>query len=325
MAKVGIIGGGAWGTALATVAQRAGSDAVIWAREKEVVQGINQDHENPVFLKGIKLRPSIRATGKFSDCFDASLLLIVVPSQFVRATLGQMANEGLPRTVPLALCSKGVEQKTLQLMHEVAQEVVKNPLAVISGPTFAGEAALGLPTSVSLACEDRKLAKKTIAPCLAGEHFKIYHTKDVIGAEIAGAMKNVIAIACGMAEGKRLGQNAVAALMTRGLKEMRKLCVELGGKPRTLMELCGVGDLILTCSSQTSRNMSLGYLLGQGKTLAEIMESRMSVAEGVASSNSVTALAKRHEISLPICQAVYDILHGKKDVDATIERLIQKS
>lgn len=324
MKRVSVIGAGAWGTALATAAARAGSKVTLWAREPEVVESVNKKHENTVFLKGHKLPRNVKATSDLKEAVKQQVVFLVPPAQFMRATCKQLKEAGIKPTIPVVLCSKGVEQKTLKLMTEVVAEELPNPILVLSGPTFASEVADGLPASVTIACEDRVLSEK-IARYVESDTFKVFYSKDVIGAEIGGALKNVIAIACGIAEGSGLGRNAKAALMTRGIKEMKRLCVAKGGRPKTLMELCGVGDLILTCSSQESRNMSLGYELGKGRDLEDIMSKRKTVAEGVASSDSVVALAKSLDVEVPICVAVHKIVHGKADIKKTIETLIKSS
>ncbi len=323
MTKCAVIGAGAWGTAIATMLRRAKSDVVIWALEDEVVNNINTIHENTVYLKGVKLDEQIVATKDISIAKDVEVIYLVVPSQFVRSTCEQLAKLEIPKHTPVIICSKGVEKGTLQLMTEVMEETLDLPILVMSGPTFASEVAIGLPTSVTLAGSPEYAG--LIRESAESDSFKIFTTEDVIGAEIGGAVKNVIAIACGIAQGSGLGENAKAALMVRGIREMKRLCEAKGGNPDTLMQLCGMGDLILTANSQESRNFSLGYLLGQGKTLDEIMGARNTVAEGVVSSGSVHKLAKKLSVSLPICEAVYRIVHGKEDIHETLRELIRES
>lgn len=323
--KIGVIGAGAWGTALALALMRAGREALLWAREPEVAEAINTDHENHIFLPGVVLDASIRATTDIEDILKCDALMIVVPSQFARATLRSLREHGLAAATPIILCCKGVEQHSLKLMTEVAHdELPANPIAVLSGPTFAIEVAKGLPASVTLACKKILLSRR-IKKAIQSDNFKVFLGKDVIGAEIGGAVKNVIAIACGIAEGHGLGQNAKAALIVRGLNEMRRICRAKGGRRRTLMQLCGIGDLILTANSQTSRNFSLGYALGQGKSLETIMADRVSIAEGVDSAQSVMELARKLHVEVPICEAVYRIVHGHEDIYKTIEKLVRES
>lgn len=321
---IAVIGAGAWGTALATSLQRAGNQVIIWAREPEVVGGINTRHENTVFLPGKALDASITATSNLENVISQECLCIVSPAQFTRSTCQQLKQVGLPETTPLILCCKGVEQSTLKLMTEVVAEELPNPIAVLSGPTFASEVAQGLPASVTLACTNDNLLQN-LKKSIEHTDFKVFITNDIIGAEIGGAVKNVIAIACGIAEGSGLGENAKAALMVRGIREMKRICEAKGGQPDTLMQLCGIGDLILTASSQESRNFSLGYALGQGKSLEIIMAQRVTVAEGVASSESVVNLAHALHVEVPICDAVNRIVHGQEDIRTTIEHLIRDS
>lgn len=323
--KIGIIGAGAWGTALSLAFMRSGREVLLWAREAEVAASINNFHENTMFLPGVALDASIRATTDVEDILKQDALFIVVPSQFARATLRSLRENGLPATTPIILCCKGVERQSLQLMTEVAhEELPANPIGVLSGPTFAIEVARGLPASVTLACKKVLLSRK-LKKSIQSDNFKVFLSKDLIGAEIGGAVKNVIAIACGIAEGHGLGQNAKAALIVRGLTEMRRICRKKGGRRRTLMQLCGIGDLILTANSQTSRNFSLGYALGQGKTLEAIMADRVSIAEGVDSAQSVVELAKKLNVEVPICDAVYRIVHGHEDIHTTIGKLVRES
>ncbi|MDG2521197.1 NAD(P)-dependent glycerol-3-phosphate dehydrogenase [Caulobacter segnis] len=323
MRKAGVIGGGAWGTALAQVCARAGLDVVLQARETEVVAGINATHENALFLPGVKLDEAVRATRDFADLSDCDLILAVPPAQHMRATLvafAPHAREGLP----VLLCSKGVEQGSLKLMTEVLGETVPQAVAaVLSGPSFAGEVSRGLPTAVTLACPDDALGR-ALAEAIATPTFRPYLADDMIGAEAGGAVKNVLAIACGIVEGRGLGRSAHAAVITRGFAELTRLAVALGGEATTVAGLCGLGDLVLTCSSPQSRNMSVGLALGGGKTLQEALAGKLSVAEGVASAPAVTALAARLGVETPICAAVDAILSGRVDVDAAIEGLLSR-
>lgn len=317
MQRLLVVGGGAWGTALAASARRAGRDVVLWAREREVVDAINRAHENPLFLPGIRLDPAIRATEALDEPADA--ILLVVPSQHLRSVAERLDARG-----PVLICAKGIEQTTLRLMTEVAAEAMpKARLAVLSGPTFAAEVARGLPTAVTLAANDLSLGKAFIA-ALGTRTFRPYLSDDPIGAEIGGAVKNVLAIACGIVVGRKLGDNARAALVTRGLAEMVRLAVAKGGRAETLMGLSGLGDLVLTCTALQSRNFSLGVALGEGKRLADILASRRSIAEGVDSAASVTALARRLGVEMPIAAAVDAILHRGAEIDPTIESLLSR-
>jgi glycerol-3-phosphate dehydrogenase (NAD(P)+) len=323
MNKAGIIGGGAWGTALAQVCARAGREVVLWARESDVVEAVNTRHENSVFLPGLPLDPLIRATTDLADLAASDLVLAVAPAQHTRSTLEAFsphAREGLP----ILLCSKGVEQGSLKLMTEVLAETVPQAQpAVLSGPSFAGEVARGLPTAVTLACPEAGCAED-LAEAIATPTFRPYFATDMIGAEAGGAVKNVLAIACGIVEGRGLGRSAHAALITRGFAELTRLAVALGGEPETVAGLCGLGDLVLTCSSPQSRNMSVGLALGRGQTLAEALAGKLSVAEGVASAPAVRDLAKKLGVETPICEAVAAILAGQVGVDDAIRGLLSR-
>ena len=322
MKRVGVVGAGAWGTALAMTAARAGNDVTLWALEPEVVVSINERGINEMFLPGVKLPDTLRAVNDLETMLAQDALLMVAPAQYVGATCERLASAGLDDSLPIVICSKGIEQQSLKLMSEVIAEQFPNPLAVLSGPTFAIEVAKGLPASVTFACGDVALGRE-LARLIVHPKFSVHHSDDVIGPQICGAMKNVIAIACGIIEGKGLGESAKAALIAEGLAEVSQLCVAKGGKPETAMGLCGLGDLILTCNSHTSRNMSLGYALGQGKTLEEILSERVSVAEGVASSNSVAGLAAQLGIRLRICGIVNQIVRGEANVDQAALALVQ--
>lgn len=319
----GVIGAGAWGTALAQVCARAGLQVTLQAREAEVVASINDLHENVLFLPGVALEPTIHAAAAMADLAACDLILAVAPAQHLRSALTALAPH-LKRDVPVVLCAKGVEQGSLKLMTEVAVETIPSaPIAVLSGPSFAGEVARGLPTAVTLACDDEALAR-AIAHAIATPTFRPYVAGDMIGAEAGGAVKNVLAIACGIVEGKGLGRSAHASVITRGFAELTRFAVALGARPETLNGLCGLGDLVLTCSSPQSRNMSVGLALGQGLTLEQALAGKLSVAEGVASAPAVRALARRLGVEAPICEAVAAILDGELAVDAAIAALLAR-
>jgi glycerol-3-phosphate dehydrogenase (NAD(P)+) len=319
----GVIGGGAWGTALAQVCARAGLAPTLWAREPEVVEAVNAGHENGLFLPGVALDSAIRATGDLADLAGSDLVLAVAPAQHLRATLGAFAphvRDGLP----ILLCAKGIEQGSLKLMTEVLAETVPQAQpAVLSGPSFAGEVARGLPTAVTLACSDEGCAQ-TLGEAIATPAFRPYFATDMIGAEAGGAVKNVLAIACGIVEGRGLGRSAHAALITRGFSELTRLAVALGGQAETVAGLCGLGDLVLTCSSPQSRNMSVGLALGRGETLDQALSGKLSVAEGVASAPAVRQLARKLGVDTPICEATAAILAGEVGVDDAIRRLLAR-
>ncbi|HXR87464.1 MAG TPA: NAD(P)H-dependent glycerol-3-phosphate dehydrogenase [Stellaceae bacterium] len=323
MQRFGIIGGGAWGTALAQVLRRAGRDVVIWAREAEVVAAINASHDNPLFLPGVALDPAIRATGVLGEAARADALLLVAPAQHLRALCKQLAPSLAPAT-PLVICAKGIEEETGALLSEVvAASLPQAALAVLSGPTFAAEVAAGLPTAITLAAGDAELGQRLIA-ALGTREFRPYLTDDIAGAQIGGAVKNVMAIACGIVMGRGFGDNARAALITRGLAEMVRLALAKGGKPETLMGLSGLGDLTLTCCSTQSRNHSLGLALGKGENLEAYVAGRRSVAEGVSSSAATAALARKLNVDMPIVSAVDAILHHGAAIDKMIEALLTR-
>lgn len=323
MKRVGVIGGGAWGTALAQVCARAGLEPVLWAREPEVVTEVNAVHENRLFLPGVELDGAIRATHDFVDLARSDFILAVAPAQHLRATLAAFAPMVEPG-LPIVLCAKGVEQASLKLMSEVLAETVPQAApAVLSGPSFAREVAAGLPTAITLACPDDDLGKR-LAEAIATPAFRPYRVTDMIGAEAGGAVKNVLAIATGIVEGKDLGRSAHAALITRGFAELTRLAVALGAEAQTLAGLCGLGDLVLTCSSAQSRNNSVGLALGRGQTLEEALAGKLSVAEGVASAPAVRQLAEKHGVDVPICTAVAAILAGEVSVDDAIVGLLAR-
>jgi glycerol-3-phosphate dehydrogenase (NAD(P)+) len=320
---IGILGGGAWGTALAQVCARAGLSPILWAREPEVVEAIAKTRQNPLFLPGVQLDAAISATARAHDLLVAEAILAVVPAQHLRATLAALAAD-MPAGLPVVLCAKGVEAGSLKLMTEVLAEAAPGAApAVLSGPSFASEVARGLPTAVTLAATDLDLARR-LAEAIATPTFRPYVSTDMIGAEAGGAIKNVLAIACGVAEGRALGRSAQAALITRGFAELTRLAVALGGEAETVAGLCGLGDLVLTCSSATSRNMSLGLAIGGGASLAEALAGKLSVAEGVASAPAVTDLARRLGVETPICDAVRAILDGKLEVGSAIAGLLSR-
>lgn len=321
--KAGVIGAGAWGTALAQVANRAGLDTVLHAREAEVVDSLLTTRINTAFLPDVELDAAIGVTGDFADLAGCDLILAVPPAQHMRSTLEAFSShwrEG----VPVILCAKGVERGSLKLMTEVLAEVLPDaPAAVLSGPSFAGEVARGLPTAMTLACADVILGQ-ALMQALSAPGFRPYLATDLIGAEAGGALKNVLAIACGIVEGRGLGRSAHAALITRGFAEMSRYAVALGAEPGTVAGLCGLGDLVLTCSSPQSRNMSLGLALGQGQSVTEALSGKRSVAEGYESAPAVRQLAQKLGVETPICEAVAAVLADEMSVDAVIEGLLTR-
>jgi len=318
--RLAVIGGGAWGTALAQVAATGGRETLLWAMEEEVVAAVNKIHENPLYLKGQKLSPAIRATGRFSDLAKADAWLVVTPAQHMRAVLSHSPCPNMP----LILCSKGIEEASGDLLHSVAGEVCpRSPIAVLSGPTFAHEVAAGLPTAVTLACEDESLGRE-LQQRINLPAFRTYLTDDVTGAEVGGAVKNVLAIACGVVEGKKLGQNARSALIARGFAEMTRFGVSMGGRRETLAGLSGLGDLVLTCSSTSSRNFSLGKAIGEGRDPAELMSDRRTVAEGAHTAPVLDRIAKERNIDMPIVDAVAALLRRSIAIDELLETMLSR-
>ncbi len=324
MKNIGIIGAGAWGTALAMVGARAGLNVLIQAREADVVDTINKEHQNQAFLPNVLLDPIIRATTDVMEVANgADAILLTAPSQFFRGAISHL-KDGLASGVPAVICTKGIESNSRALMSEVVDEVLPGtPIAVLSGPTFASEVAADQPTAVTLACRDSKIATR-LSNALGSPRFRPYWSSDIIGAQIGGAVKNVLAIGCGIVEGRNLGDNARAALITRGLAEIVRLGHAKGAKAETLMGLCGAGDLVLTCNAMQSRNFSLGVGLGQSEALLDITNARTSVAEGVSNASSVSELARSLNIDMPICFAVDEVLNHNADIDATIQSLLSR-
>jgi glycerol-3-phosphate dehydrogenase (NAD(P)+) len=323
ISSVGVIGAGAWGTALALACARAGRAVTLWSHEPSVAETIRVTGQNGLYLPGVALPETLGVTTEMAEIAVCDMVLAVAPAQHMRSVLAGFAPH-VRRGLPVVLCAKGVEQGSLKLMTEVLAETLPTCApAVLSGPSFAIDVAHGLPTAVTLACSDETCAER-IARALATPTFRPYLATDMIGAEAGGAVKNVLAIACGIAEGRGLGRSAHAALVTRGFAEMTRLGVALGGQAETLAGLCGLGDLVLTCSSPQSRNMSVGLALGAGRSLAEALAGKVSVAEGVASAPGVVALGKRLGVETPICAAVAAILAGEVDVDTAIGGLLAR-
>jgi glycerol-3-phosphate dehydrogenase (NAD(P)+) len=322
--RLAIIGGGAWGTALAMVAFRAGSLPRLWARDPNVVAAINQRHQNPVFLPGVILDPAITATADMAWATeDAEAALLVVPAQFLRSVM-KVLGAHLRRGLPLLLCAKGIETGSLKLMSEVAAEILSaSPTAVLSGPTFAAEVAREMPTAVTIASGDASLGHAFIE-ALGSSRFRPYLSHDPVGAEVGGAVKNVLAIACGIVVGRGLGENARASLITRGLAEMIRLGVAKGGRAETFRGLSGLGDLVLTCSSAQSRNFGLGLALGRGTALETALRGSRAVVEGVATAASIARVTERLGIEMPIAAGVDALLHRGEAVDTVIDLLLRR-
>ncbi len=316
---IGVIGGGAWGTALACLARRAGCGVTLWSRDPAIAQGIARDRANPVYLPGHTLEAGIEAAPDLKTLAGCDVLLLAAPAQAVRALTRELAGRS-----PVVICAKGIEATTGLLMPEVlGQSAPGRRFAVLSGPSFAEEAILGLPTAVSIATPDPALGR-SLAESLGAGAFRPYWTSDVLGVALGGAVKNVLAIAAGIVEGRGLGHNATAALMTRGFAEMARLGQAMGARLETLTGLSGLGDLVLTCQGPLSRNRALGLALGKGQTLAQHMAGRRQVIEGEATAPAVLARAARHNIEMPLCAAVDAILHKGADLDDAIRALLAR-
>ena len=322
----GVIGGGAWGTALASVLARRGDTpqpVTLWAREAETVEAINHHHENRPFLADIRLPENIIATSDLTALANCNIILMVAPAQFARPIIAELAPLLSPDT-SLVLCAKGVERGSLKFMSQMAEEYVPAAqIAVLSGPSFAADVARGMPTAVTLACADAARGQ-ALCQAIGSAGFRPYLSGDIIGTEIGGAIKNVLAIACGIVMGKGLGESARAATTARGFVEMQRLGIAMGAQAETLAGLSGLGDLILTCASLTSRNFSLGHALGEGQKAEDILGQRASVSEGAMSAEAVRLLAEKHGVDMPICLAVDNILAGRESVDTAIENLLAR-
>ncbi len=316
--RIGVIGAGAWGTALAQMSASDGREVLIWALESDLVEEINAQHKNSLYLPSANLSPQIRATDDLADFSDIDTVLAVTPAQHLGPVLSQL--QAAP--TDLVLCSKGIEASSGRLMNEVARDAQPgSAISVLSGPTFAHEVAAGLPTAVTLACGGGEAQWERLSKAIARPAFRPYFSDDVTGAEIGGSIKNVLAIACGVVEGLRLGQNARAALIARGYAEMLRFGDAMGARAETLAGLCGLGDLVLTCSSTSSRNFSLGKALGEGNEASALMADRRTVAEGAHTAPVLKRLADDKNISMPIVDAVNSILEGSDPAQVVVSLL----
>jgi len=317
--KVAVIGSGAWGTALALVASRAGHEVTIWSRKHELVEQINLSKENSSYLPGIALLASIKATNKLLDIIDYELFIIAIPAQSIRQLCLDLKELGIASDRILLICSKGIEQISLKLMSEVAKEILpKNQVAILSGPNFAHEVALDLPAITSIAADNLALSQK-LAESLSNINFRIYPSSDIIAVQVFGAAKNVLAIATGITIGKELGENAKASIVSRGIFEINALSLAMGGRFDTVLVPAGVGDVHLTCSSATSRNTALGIALAHGKT------ANNALAEGFYTAKSINFLAEKMVVEMPICRAIYKIIHENLSIDSAINELLKRS
>lgn len=320
---IAVVGAGAWGTALAINAARAGRQVVLWGRDADAADVMERSRENARYLPGIPLDPAIHITADITETAVADAILLVVPAQ----TIGDVAGALGPGGQPLAVCAKGLERGTDQRLSKVVTDrFPERPVAALSGPNFAREVALGLPAAATLACPDETVGQM-LAASMSHEQFRLYWTDDLIGVEIGGAIKNVLAIAAGMVEGRGLGENAKAALITRGLAELMRLGGALGARRETLMGLAGLGDLLLTAGSPTSRNMAFGMKIGEGANPVRLQQEPGALVEGVATAAAVIRLAQRHasgRCPLPVCEAVAAILAGRLGLDQAMEALMTR-
>jgi glycerol-3-phosphate dehydrogenase (NAD(P)+) len=320
-ARIGVIGAGAWGTALAQVLASDGSEVLLWAREPELVAEINSARTNSLFLPSAQLSAGIRATHDLVELAPLTAILVVTPAQHLARVLSGLPDQ--PRD--FVLCAKGIEAGSGRLMADVARDAAPAAtLAVLSGPTFAHEVAAGLPTAVTLACEGGDAQWQRLAPLISRPTLRPYFSDDLTGAEIGGAVKNVLAIACGVVDGLQLGQNARAALIARGYAEMLRFGLSRGARAETLAGLCGLGDLVLTCSSTSSRNYSLGKALGEGVSAADALAGKNSVAEGAHTAPVLAELAQRDGIAMPIVDAVCRLLAGEAPAKVVVSDLLAR-
>jgi glycerol-3-phosphate dehydrogenase (NAD(P)+) len=320
MAVVGVIGAGAWGTALAVVAARGGSEVLLWGRDRHQIACLAARRENARYLPGITIPEAVRPTAEPGDLLEAGTLLLAIPAQQVRAVCRELPAGG----APLVVCAKGLERATgLRLSQVVAAERPGTSVAALSGPSFALEVGRSLPTAVTIAAEDKALAT-AVAGQLAGPCFRPYPSDDLLGVELAGALKNVVAIAAGVTMGKNLGENARASLIARGLAEMTRLGLALGARRETLMGLSGLGDLLLTATSLTSRNTRFGFDLARGSSVAELLAAGRKLSEGASTAEAACRLGRRAGVELPIAEAVRAVVAGDTGVDAAIEALLAR-
>lgn len=325
--KLSVVGAGTFGTAMAMAAARCSNDVLLWAHDPKVAEGIGRSGANPVYLPDIPLGEKIRATSDLAEVAAFSdTIFMVVPSHHYRRVLSEL-REHVTRPVTVISGTKGIENETLQRMSEISRAVLGDRLqafAVLSGPTFALELARSHPTAAVIASHDTQFAEE-IQRVMSGTTFRLYHTSDVVGAELAGSLKNVIAIAAGVLEGLGLGYNTTAALITRGLHEITRLGIALGGRPETFAGLAGMGDLVLTCTGSLSRNRSVGVALGRGKRLPDILAETREVAEGVRTSKSAKQIAEQVGIEMPITYEMYRVLYEDEPAGRTVERLMTRS
>ncbi|MEN2494371.1 MAG: Glycerol-3-phosphate dehydrogenase [NAD(P)+] [Hyphomicrobiaceae bacterium hypho_1] len=321
--RVGIVGGGAWGTALAQIIAVSGLEVTIWSHEKKTAHNINKYHINHTFLTDVTLNKNISATICLQQVADNDLLLIASPAQHLRRVAAEI-QPYIKTSTPVLLCAKGIEKSSGKLLTKVlGEELPGLTHGVLSGPSFASEVARGLPAALTVACHDESLSRR-VATTFGSKVIRIYWTDDIVGVQSGGAFKNVIAIAAGIVDGKQLGTNASAAIITRGFAEMLRFAQTLGARAETLNGLSGLGDLLLTCGSPQSRNMSLGRALGQGHSIAEIVSTRKTVTEGIHTVEPILRIARSKKINLPISDAINSIINCEMTVDKAIDSLLSR-
>lgn len=323
--KIGVLGGGSWGTTLANMlAEKQDLEVELWVREPDLVDEIKEKRENSWYLPGIRLNDNLKVSSDLKEVVRyKDYYLVVVPTQFIRQTLIQV-KDLFPMSPTIICASKGIEIASLSPLSKVIEESLaeKKPVyAILSGPSFAKEVSLKLPTAVSLGCANEQIGKR-IQRIFSNNYFRVYYNSDYLGVELGGALKNVMALAAGIADGLGFGHDARAALITRGLAEMSRLGVALGARERTFMGLSGMGDLVLTCTADLSRNRQVGLRLGKGEKLKEIIDSMRMVAEGVKTTEAVYKLAQKIGVDLPITSQVYAILYEGKDPREAVSKLM---
>mmetsp|Transcript_18321 Transcript_18321/g.51328 ORF Transcript_18321/g.51328 Transcript_18321/m.51328 type:complete len:376 (-) Transcript_18321:65-1192(-) len=326
--SVGVLGGGAWGTALAIHCAQMGHQTWLWSRNQQVVESINTQHENTVYLKGFQCpKELIASTDKKAVVEQAELVLMVIPTPFVTEALEDIASRLDPKRHIMVSCTKGILNDTLETVDEILHRVLPPPfhgrLAFLSGPSFAAEVARGLPSAVTIAAREEEVAMH-VQLMLSTARFRCYRTNDVTGVELGGALKNVLAIACGISDGLQFGNNCRAALITRGNNEIQRLALAKGASPHTMAGLSGVGDLVLTCTADLSRNRTVGLRLGKGEKLTDIIASMTAVAEGVLTSRSADALASKMGVDCPIINGIFRVIHGGADPAAVTEEVMSR-
>lgn len=317
--KIAILGGGAWGTALGCMAAQNGHQVLLYARDQATVDDINLNARNSRYLPQITLHSNLRATTRYEQALQhADTVLVVIPAQSMAAALQDLKSH-IPAGCPVVLCAKGIERSTGRLMSQIIADILPDhPIAALSGPSFASDVAQGLPTAVTIACEDLAIAD-ALASQFSGASFRCYSSDDLIGVEIGGALKNVVAVAAGATIGKGLGASAQSALVTRAFAELRRIAAAFGGRPETLMGLSGLGDLMLSCSSTQSRNYSYGLALGRGESLHGLL-----LAEGVATAPIIAELCAKKQIDAPIITTIAALLNGSITIDTAVTGLLSR-